>query len=135
MINKRLEAALKYAGRGWQVFPCKLNKTPHVKWKTGATTDKAIIKDWWTKWPNAGIGIVCGKDSGLLVVDVDKKSGGLKTYKEWKGKHGIFKTSKVCTGGGGLHLYFEYPSIGARNSAGLIAQGIDVRADGGYVIV
>ena len=39
------------------------------------------------------------------------------------------------TESGGLHVYFRYPDRDVRNSAGRIAPGLDVRANGGYVIV
>jgi hypothetical protein len=39
----------------------------------------------------------------------------------------------VTTGGGGHHLYFRHPGGSVRNRAGL-APGLDLRADGGYVV-
>jgi hypothetical protein len=38
------------------------------------------------------------------------------------------------TRSGGLHLFFRHASSGLRNSASKIAQGVDTRCDGGYVI-
>jgi hypothetical protein len=40
------------------------------------------------------------------------------------------------TGGGGIHLFFRYPrGTEIRNSAGLLGPGLDVRGEGGYVVV
>ncbi|KAJ49692.1 hypothetical protein BD780_000958 [Clostridium tetanomorphum] len=42
-------------------------------WSKIATTDKAIITKWWSKYPSANIGIPTGKKSGWLVLDIDTK--------------------------------------------------------------
>jgi Bifunctional DNA primase/polymerase, N-terminal len=40
------------------------------------------------------------------------------------------------TGGGGIHIFFRYPrETDIRNSAGLLGPGLDVRGEGGYVVV
>jgi hypothetical protein len=55
------------------------------------------------------------------------------------------KTSCAETGGGGMHLYFLYPSVQelraaglythqVRNNQGLLGDGLDVRGEGGYVV-
>ena len=55
------------------------------------------------------------------------------------------KTARAATGGGGMHLYFRYPSPQevwaaglytqeVRNSQGLLGVGLDVRGEGGYVV-
>jgi hypothetical protein len=45
-------------------------------------------------------------------------------------------TRRATTPSGGEHVYFKAPGedVEIRNSAGKIGEGIDVRADGGYVI-
>ncbi len=44
-------------------------------------------------------------------------------------------TLQACTGGGGTHLYFMHPGGRVPNSAGRLGPGLDVRGDGGYVLV
>lgn len=44
-------------------------------------------------------------------------------------------TVTVLTGGGGRHLYFLYPGQLVPNSAGKLGEGLDIRGDGGYVVV
>lgn len=70
-----LRAALGYAAKGYPVFPVGKDKRPRVKWKEGATTDAATIRDWWVRWPLAMIGMPTGKRSGVVVLDVDRKNG------------------------------------------------------------
>jgi hypothetical protein len=40
-----------------------------------ATTDRALIKKYWTKWPKAKIGIVLGTSSGVLALVADGSAG------------------------------------------------------------
>ena len=78
-----LESALYYASHGYKVFPCFYNKnvdgtkgrfSPFCKFGyKAATTDPAKIREWWTTFQNAAIGISTGAESGLLAVTIDKK--------------------------------------------------------------
>jgi hypothetical protein len=46
------------------------------------------------------------------------------------------KTARARTGGGGVHIFFRYPrETDIRNSVGLLGPGLDVRGEGGYVVV
>jgi len=143
--NDKLEAALKYAARGWCVFPLKPDSktpaTPHgVK---DATRDPNIIRDWWTKTPSANVGIACGVgDCGPYVVDVDAPNG---THKHDGAASlagaGITlpPTLTATTASGGKHLYFAILHTpptdklnNCKNVNGLM--GVDVRTAGGYVV-
>src|SRR5579862_6281491 len=77
-----LESALFYASLGYHVFPlAPKRKTPLFRqwpWQKNATTDPSMIKEWWSKNPNANVAIVCGKISNLVVIDVDPKHDGVK---------------------------------------------------------
>ena len=46
----------------------------------GPTTDRALIKKYWTKWPKARIGVVVGTESGVLAL-VAEGSAGEKTLR------------------------------------------------------
>ncbi len=149
-----LDAALKYAGRGWPVFPlstpinghcsCKDPKCgnigKHPRTKHGlkdATTDEGLIRTWWRDWPAANIGLLTGSQSGFVVVDVDPRHGGDDTLTDLKAKYGdLPHTVEQLTGGHGRHLLFQYPGNGAviKNSAGAVGLGLDVRGDGGYIV-
>jgi hypothetical protein len=138
--NKILQIALSYSERGWPIFPCRPeNKRPLTAHGLhDATRDPETITQWFTRWPGAMIGIKCGRESGIFVIDCDvdpaKGLDAVATFKE------LFPdlpdTITVRTPRGGRHFYFRHPSNGTeiRNSAGKIAPGIDVRGEGGYII-
>jgi hypothetical protein len=140
-----LKAALWYAEYGFHVFPihsiqgglCTCNvggrcNSPgkHPRTAHGckdATTDVKKITEWFTKWPNSGIGIATGP-SNLVVVDVDPRNRGDVSMAELPP---LPLTPVTLTGGGGLHYYFRKPS--GQYKCGTLAQGVDIKADGGYV--
>ncbi len=147
-----LAAALWYAGRGLPVFPlhsvdgqgrcscngkpgCKPGKHPRIpNGHVGASTDPGRIRRWWSRWPEANIGIPTGERSGLLALDID--AHGFTSLDALEEEHGpLPETLTVRTGGRGMHLYLKYPSgSGVRNSAGKVGLGLDVRGEGGYVV-
>ncbi len=149
--SRLLEAALDSARRGWAVFPlhaidactCTCGNADcdspgkHPRTPNGfkaATRDPEQIATWWRQWPDANIGIATGATSDLLVLDVDPRHGGDDTLADLIETHGALPDAVQClTGGGGLHVYFEHPG-GHVQSRAEIARGIDVRADGGYVV-
>ena len=138
-------AALAYAKRGIPVFPCEPGgKRPLTRsgfWE--ATDDERVVRAWWMRWPRANVGVPTGKRSGLLVLDVDPDDGGAEALAELEHTKGILPdTTRASTGGGGIHVYFRYPGSAGdgerdevRNSASWVGPGLDVRGEGGYVLV
>jgi Bifunctional DNA primase/polymerase, N-terminal len=106
-------AALTYAERfGFAVFPVRPRaKTPLTQHGfKDAMVDPAIIKTWWSGWPEANIGITTGLTTRIIVLDVDHRHGGDDTLSALEEKHERLRGAPtVITGGGGLHLYFAYP--------------------------
>lgn len=136
IISKRsamLEAAVSYAKDGLPIFPCtpgdKNPLTPHGF--KDSSTEAPQIRRWWTQWPDANIGIATGKTSGLLVLDVDPRNGGFESLEALFPPGKRPRTAMQITGGGGLHIFFEHPG---RMRGIKLAPGIDVKADGGYII-
>jgi hypothetical protein len=132
---------LAYAARGWPVFPVNARtKRPLITdWPNQATTDPEVIRAIWGRNPRAGIGIVTGSKSGLVVVDLDVKNakdgpGNWDRYLQSKDVY-LPETVTVRTRSGGQHRYYRVPE-GAdyTNSAGTVAEGVDVRGTGGYVV-
>lgn len=122
--------ALGYAAQGFPVFPCKPDKSPYTPHGfKDATTDIATITAWWRQWPDANIGI---PTAGYTVLDVDPKNGGDMTLAELEKKHGPLPVTPTAkTGGGGRHFWFK----GSTKSKANKATGLDVRSEGGYVVV
>jgi hypothetical protein len=102
-----------------------------------ATTVPVIIKAWWTRWPDALVGMPTGRVSGLWVLDIDIKrpeANGFDTLDDLG--HSILpETPMVQTPSDGLHVYFDAGERELKCSAGLLGPGLDVRGDGGYVIL
>lgn len=131
------EAAARYLARGWSVLPLRpRDKRPLIRWEhlQNERPSEDNIAEWFRRWPDANIGIVTGEISNLIVLDVDPKHGGDAVLERLERRYRpLSATVEVVTGGGGRHLYFAHPGGLTRNRAGL-AQGIDLRGDGGYVV-
>ena len=128
-----IRAAVRFAEIGLHIFPCvprtKVPATEHgVK---DATTDLEIIKAWWHERPDCNIAIATGAASGIFVLDVDGAELELHCLETKYG--GLPATVEVVTPRG-RHIYFKMPDVPVRNSAGKIAEGVDVRGEGGYVL-
>lgn len=138
--QKMKEAAVEYAKQGIPVFPCNRAKRPIIKdGFHGATADVAQIRKWWSENPYASIGMPTGVTSGVWVLDADvyKSEGKEALQRLIKGHGEAFSATRVQkTGGGGLQYFFKHPGfkIPSRNGK-LEGPGLDVKGDGGYVIV
>ena len=140
-VKTVLDCALEYIDLGWYVFPAK-GKRPITKHGfKDATLDKDQARKWWEfkGFPNLpNIGIATGP-SGLLVVDIDKKHGGLETLKEWEKEGGPLegwreKTFWVKSGGGGFHIYYRHPGKRFQVKNGEIAKGVEIRVGESCII-
>ena len=150
-----LEASIKgYLGIGWKIFPvhsvdgkgrctcgaanCS-NVAKHPLVPRGfkdASDSIATIIDWLDRWPSMNVGLSTGRPSNVIVVDVDEKEdlSGVDALKALEATHGkLPPTLSQTTGGMGKHYFFKYPAKVERfpSSVGVVAPGIDIRADGG----
>jgi hypothetical protein len=151
--NETLAAALDYAGRGWRVIPCfeiredgscacsrndceSQGKHPRfLSWQSQATTDRPTIKEWWRHWRKANIGIVAGRESNLVVLDIDGEDGRQTLAKLEKELGELPSTFAVATGRpGGQHHYFLHPGGTVKNQVAALGPHLDVRGDGGFVV-
>jgi Bifunctional DNA primase/polymerase, N-terminal/AAA domain/Primase C terminal 2 (PriCT-2) len=124
---------------GWPVFPCNpLDKRPLTTHGfKDATRDKKIIKQWWTQWPNAMIGVPMGEASGLFCVDLDRKENidGIATWAQLKMIQDPGQTRAHKTPSTGLHLLYLYQQ-GIRNiPLNKLGLGIEIKGEGGYIIM
>jgi len=156
-MNEVLLKALEYASRGWCVIPlfpldaqlqCTCNskdcpgKHPFLRdWISLATRQETTITGLWKDHPNRGVGIITGKRSDIVVVDVDPRNGGNEGLAVLIKQHGpLPETYTVETGGGGLHYYFEYPKDTNGVLSCKLGVGIDFKANarsmnGGHFVV
>lgn len=94
--------------------------------------------DWGDEHAGANWALITGGESDTIVIDLDVKPGkdGVANFRVIAAEHGgIPRTRTIRTGSGGLHLYFRHPGWHVNNSAGRLARGVDVRGDGGYVMI
>jgi Bifunctional DNA primase/polymerase, N-terminal len=118
---------------GYPVFPVGPDKKPALKkWPELASTDADAIARLYRDHPGPLVGIVCGQRSGISVLDLDLKALAASAW--WHAHRGQIPLTRIYrTRSGGAHLYFRH-TAGVRNSAGKIAEGVDVRGEGGFVI-
>lgn len=148
--NPLLNAALAYAQLGWHILPCwwvteagacacgKSDcKTPgkhpiHAIAPFGqknATTDEALLKNWWARYPQANVAVYL-EPSGLCGVDIDPRNGGLDTIDMLEAEHGpIYSDVLQYSGGGGEHRIFLKPADGGQ-LPGKLGQGVDLKLNG-----
>lgn len=134
LMKNLLEQALAYSRLNWSVIPIKPGeKRPLVKWEKyqHERADIDLIKSWWTFYPYANIGIVTGQVSGIIVVDIDSLEGH-RAYIALFGK--IHCTVQQNTGNG-CHLIFKHPGNQEYRTIPRIYTDIDIKADGGYILV
>jgi len=167
-----LTMALAYADRGWRVFPLRRgtkkpfgeiypddapdeaerkrrsgNVWPDVRPRGQggvhrATTDAALVRDWWWRWPGSDIGLATGPDSGVWVLDADldaaKGKDGFATLADYAAQGlGLPPTVQQITPSGGRHWLFRWPSGQevANSSEKRLGNGLDVRGLGGYIVL
>lgn len=127
-----LSHAFDLAQRGFAVFPVGKDKTPRTpNGHKAASTNAAHIRAMAAEYGFVLVGIRTGETSNLAVLDIDKQHNGLEWYEA--NKHRLPDTYTYRTRSGGLHLWFKHkPPM--RCSTAKIAPGIDVKAEGGYII-
>lgn len=130
-MTRNLINALKYAKRGWRIFPLKpRTKVPATAHGfKDATTDLKTVRAWWEKNPAYGIGIATG--NGLGVLDLDGP-GGEAWLEQWEREHGVLPATRSVRTARGRHFYFEVPH-GMKSGNG-IWPGVDFKCEGGYVV-
>jgi hypothetical protein len=95
-----------------------------------ATTNRARVLAWWTRHPQANIGLATGHRFDVL--DVDGPAGG-QAIRALAATHGLVSSGPlVRTGGGGWHYYLAPTGLGNARPAGL--EHVDWRGWGGYVV-
>jgi len=140
--SARKERLFSLADRNFRLFPCKkAGKEPQIRaWNRAATNDKRQIELWCQQFADCNWGLATGAGSKVFVLDLDSHLG-LNSF--WELCYKNFLTVDAIVSGtlatktpNGAHIYFEYPTDGViRNSASKVAARVDIRGEGGYVLV
>lgn len=125
--DPRLEEPRRALARNWALIPLK-GKIPQLKrWQKSEPANLATVYGWLRKGRN--LGLRTGAVSGVVVIDDDSPDGSASAALN------LPKTVTVITGSGKKHFYFRAPSdFPVSNSVKSVADGIDVRGDGGQVV-
>ena len=138
--SSALGDALAYAARGWPVFPCRADKRPFTRnGFKDASADSEQIRAWWRRWPSAQVGVACGA-AGIAVIDLDLKPSeskdGIAAFDVRCGLRSRGAALVASTPRGGRHLFYRASTARPLgNAVDIEGSGIDVRGDGGYVIL
>jgi hypothetical protein len=136
MIMNNTNIACEYVDSGWSVLPVKPEeKRPYMtNWLqyTRTRANKQTVINWFNSLTGAGIGVVTGKVSNMVVLDIESDcpypiEDILKRYPTQMYSR---------TGSGGYHLFYQYPTNVPRvaNRVGIFERA-DLRADGGFIVL
>jgi hypothetical protein len=135
-MNDIRKEAERLVQLGYKVFPCrpgqKIPATTHGY--KDATTLADQIDAWFGE--NESYNLAVATD-GLIVIDPDTlPDGSANPWLTAERKDMLATGAVTITPRGGRHYWFRQPGgMDVRNSAGVIADRVDIRANGGYVVV
>ena len=144
------ETARALASAGYPVFPVKKNKAPVTPGGfKDATTDLGQVDDWWSKHKEWGVAVPTGAVSGFWGLDVDVADGkpGVDSLNRLFDGRQMPGGVAVATPSGGIHYWMRMPEgVKVTNGAATKIKahlgfdrgadsGLDVRGDGGYLVV
>ena len=128
------------ASAGVPVFPCVPGQKRPLTARGfhDATTDLAQIEQWWTRWPDANLGLPTGAASGVVVVDVDVREhvdGGESMRRALDAGRAGVPVFTVVSPSGGRHGYYPATPGVVQRSWQAARAGVDFRGDGGYIVI
>lgn len=122
--QRRREAGAAFE-RGWLLTPLA-GKKPFVKeWSKAPPPTREDVERWAGE---RNIGVRTGVASGVVVIDVDRDDPNVAV------QLGLPTTATVRTSRG-RHYYLAHPGGTIKNSSSVLGKGIDVKADGGCVVL
>lgn len=110
-VIKRINYVLELLLKKFVIFQCKDDKSPKtIRWNKSKFND--TIKHFLEQEIEfTNIGVLCGKESGIIVIDIDTKDHGMEYWeemlKEYNNGNDI-DTLITITGSKGKHYYFKY---------------------------
>jgi hypothetical protein len=159
MDDNKLNTLTQYLAMGWALVPlhhvpvvldtggpvcscragvaCKsAGKHPRLSaWQLEANLVRTV--EQLQAWPiETNWGLATGRASGIWALDVDPKSGGTLALDQLARAGLLQRTRRHWTGGGGQHLLYHMPpDFVPTNRTGKLPPGIDVRGDGGQIVL
>ena len=131
------EEVRQAAARGWRLLPVwKSGKKPLIAdWPNAATGDLCQIKEWARSFPECNWGLATGSGSGVFVLDVDGEAGAA-ALREHREQGRVLPKTLTASTGRGTHYYFRWPDgQSIRNSVKKFGVALDIRSDGGFVVI
>jgi hypothetical protein len=131
--SEMLESALALAGAGFQVFPCAYATKVPAKGSRGlhdATANAAVIRRWFGGSYRRNLAVRTGVVSRCWVLDVDDA----EALKALQASHGCLPLTRQSRSARGTHYWWRIGNIPVPSSTSKVAQDVDVRGEGGYVL-
>ncbi len=118
----------------WPLFPCNRRKRPTTLhgFHDAAGTPGGIAR-LWREHPGPLVGLATGAVSGVSVLDIDAKHAEALEWLEQQ-RAALPPTLTVKTRSGGQHWFYRHTE-GLKCRVAVKVPGVDIRADGGYVIL
>jgi putative DNA primase/helicase len=163
--SAKLDCAVAYIARGWHIFVLKPDKTPFPNCVTckeagpghdmgackcltchgfyAATLERNRIEMMLTLYPEGVIAVRTGEKSNIIVIDAESDSDNpalpsgvevLDDWENWVNATWVMPpTLTAITVSGGVHRYYSWVSgVRSRNR---VLPNVDIKSDGGYVLV
>jgi len=132
-----VNTAIRYIDAGFAVIPIRPDSKAAylIKWSRLPFPTHADAAKWFNTERN--IGVRTGSLTGIWVLDIDPRNGGVESLAAIEKAYGdLPDTLIIKTPSDGYHYYFHIvDGLILKNSTSKIAAGIDVRGEGGQVLV
>lgn len=100
----------------------------------GASRTPDVIEGWRRQYPDANWAMATGEPSGVVAIDIDIAKGGESSWPALHDEFAIQRTRVHRSGSGGYHVLLRAPHTATRNRVNF-RPGIDIRGDGGYILL
>jgi hypothetical protein len=151
MKNAKLDAALAYVKRGFEIFPVPPGTKAGYSVQSrgfdngkpwGKTKSVKEVRAYWKRLPRANVGVPMGVGSGIFDIECDTVEGhanlakdGATSLQELEAKHGKLPATLMFESpSGSRHHLFKHPGSDVRIRSGALVPGIDCKGDGGMSV-